>query len=652
MAWSELAWAVASLLAVFAVAGGVPAYVLGLRGLWFAAAVPAFGLTVIGGAAVLAGLAGVPWSILPVALVAVAIAAAIVLVRLLMRRGERAWPSPAVPEKGARNAAWLVAALLIAVVPLVIHFIQAVGAPDAISQSFDNIFHLNGVRFVLDTANASSLHLGQMTSPGGGVPFYPAVWHGVAALVVQLTGVSIPVATNALALVAAAMIWPTSVMLLTRVLLGASPVVAVATGLLAAAIPAFPALLYDYGVLYPLLLGLSVLPFSIAVTVRLLGVITPATTPERAWWLVVLVGAVPGLALAHPGAFVALLALTVPSVLWLVVSRVRRMRGRTRAAALLAFAAYLVVGAVAVEVLRPPREARGWPIAMPMLDALTSIATVSLWYPIAAVVVACAVAAGVIWAIVDRKAPAVIALGMYLIGAWLYFAVAALPLLRLRDAFTGSWYNNLPRLAAILAIAMVPIGAYGIHRVASVLGGWLNTRSTAWRERRAVRAVAGAVVVVALIALTQIGAPSQAAYAADLFYRDAVPSPLLDRDERALLDRLPDEVPPDAVVAGDPLTGAALAYALADRQVLFPHALTEITPDMDQIRRALVSGELDGAVCEALQRRQVRFVLDFGTYGVHGTVEGYPGLATSPDVRLVDRQGDARLYAITTCGFS
>lgn len=45
--------------------------------------------------------------------------------------------------------------------------------PDAISQSFDNIFHLNGVRWIGQTGNGSSLSLGAMTTSDGSDAFYP-----------------------------------------------------------------------------------------------------------------------------------------------------------------------------------------------------------------------------------------------------------------------------------------------------------------------------------------------------------------------------------------------------------------------------------------------------------------------------------------------
>ena len=71
-------------------------------------------------------------------------------------------------------------------------FVQLVGSPEHPSQVFDNVFHLNAIRFILDTGNASSLSLASIQGVSGLDAVYPAAWHSFAALLVQLTAVDIP----------------------------------------------------------------------------------------------------------------------------------------------------------------------------------------------------------------------------------------------------------------------------------------------------------------------------------------------------------------------------------------------------------------------------------------------------------------------------
>lgn len=152
--------------------------------------------------------------------------------------------------------------------------------------------------------------------------------------------------------------------------------------------------------------------------------------------------------------------------------------------------------------------------------------------------------------------------------------------------------------------------------------------------------------------VSQTGTAMQAASAsAGISYRIGEHAPLLSLDERALLERLDDEVPPGAVIVGSPWTGTSLSFALANRYSLIPHIYTELDQDMTTIVDDLNRGA-DPRVCAALKRTHVRFVLDFGSHEVHGGSHTYPGLTDlveSPAVTLIDSQGAARLYRITAC---
>ena len=62
------------------------------------------------------------------------------------------------------------AAFVVAAALLAWRTVQVMGTPASISQTYDAVFHLNSVRFALDTGQASSLTIGAMTGRG----FYPA----------------------------------------------------------------------------------------------------------------------------------------------------------------------------------------------------------------------------------------------------------------------------------------------------------------------------------------------------------------------------------------------------------------------------------------------------------------------------------------------
>ncbi|MFC4140315.1 MULTISPECIES: DUF6541 family protein [unclassified Microbacterium] len=632
-------------VAVLAVVGIPLGLAMGLRGLRLWAASAPFALTIVGVSAVLASWLTVTWSILPVLAVAALVGLAILLLRRrLLAPATRSW---------GRGGWWVVGALTAAAIVMAVRVMTVLGAADALSQTFDNIFHLNGIRYILTTGSASSLTLGGMTSGDGSLPFYPAVWHAWVSLVVQLTGTSIPLAVNAVVLATCAIIWPAGLVLLVRTLLGSSPVVAAVGAAISTAVPAFPLLLMQYGVLYPYQLGLALVPVGITAVARLCGITADRDEGDALTWVLVLVGVIPGVSLAHPGAFVALLALTTPFVALFVIRMWRTKTGlRARTALVAGCVGYLVAGVLALKILRPPLEARLWPPQLGFREALTQVMTVSMWYGVPAVLLAVALAAGIVWALVDRDSVSWALLGMFAVGAVLFVAVAALPVGDLRDALTGSWYNNFPRLAAILAIAMMPLAVYGVWRTLLAVGRLPMSRRVVARAPR----MAGALAIVAVVGLfgVLVAGPQmdQAVSSAAGTYALTERSRLLSTDEARLLSRLDEHVPAGVTVAGSAWTGASLASAIADRPVLQPHTLMHIDEDT-----ALVDDSLDEAVpgspvCAAVHRLGVGYVLDFGDREVHGEHHPMPGfdhLAESDSVRLVDQEGAARLYEVIGC---
>ncbi|MGM7697391.1 DUF6541 family protein [Microbacterium sp. A84] len=640
----DLLWPALVLLGIYAVLGWSLALLMGLRGLWAAATAPIFATTVIGLGSTIAGWIGVGWSILPALATALVIAAGIVIVK----RATRTHSTVRFP---ARWRWWTVGVLVVTGLAIALLVMRVLQTPDAISQSFDNIFHLNAIRYIVDTGIASSLEIGQMTSPNGGLPFYPSAWHATVAIVVQLSGAGIPLAINATALTTAAVIWPLGILVLSRMLLGSSPSVMVGTGIVAAAVPAFPLLPMDFGVLYPYQLALATLPVTLAATAGLLGIGRSARQLAPGWWALVVVGALPGMALSHPGAFVGWLALTAPMVtvfgvrLWRVTSRLSH-----RIWIVVGVLGYAVAGVLLLRALRPPLATRQWPTEAGLGEALWRVLSVTLFYPVGAWLVGIAILVGLYWAVRERSAELIVVVSFWALGALLFVAALAFPWGNLRDALTGSWYNNWPRLAALFAVALVPLAALGISRTADAVATALRRRRVSAPVRLTVAIVAA---LLAFIAFHLQVAPKAQEWASDVYGYDNG-SYLLTADELALLERVDEIVPEDAVIAGSAYTGAGLAYALADRQVLMPHALMDISDDLELVNEHLADAASMPEVCEAIDALDVDYVLDFGSDEVHkkdlNPLPGVQDLEDSPAVRLIDSEGDARLYEVVACG--
>lgn len=637
--------AVCALLLI--VPGLVIALALRLRGLWLAVATPALSITAIAAAALVAPMVGLAWSVLVV--LAVAAAATVVLwlltrfVPVLRGRAASRPVSPAWPIFVAVGAA----ALLIG-----LQLVRVISAPDDISQSYDNVFHLNAVRWALDTQSASPLMIGRMTQPTGTLPFYPSAWHGLVALIVQLTGTSIPAAVNAVTFVVACLVWPIGVLLVTRTLGGTRTSLIISAGVLAAAFPTFPLLLLNYGVLYPMFLAYAVLPVALACLIALLH---PEQVRGRflSRWaaLLLLAGIVPGMAVAHPGSFVALLAFSLPIVVVAAVRAFRSGGGRRRNWIVGgALGAYALLGIVALQLLRPPAAAISWQATESLGQAFGEVLTASVYFMPPAIVAGVFALLGIVVAARRRRTSDWIMLGIWVVALILYVIVAASPSQTLRLLVTGPFYNNIPRLAALYPLATIPLAAVGASWVWRATALW-------WRRRRAlpsqvVRRIAAAVAVVALAVTTQGWAIREAIYQASGVYAYNDDSWMLTPDEMEMFDVIRDVVPEGDLIAGNPWTGTGLVYAFTGRPALTPHLLMEQNDLIDKFMNGFAEADSADAACDAARELDVRWVLDFGPQQINNGDVEFPGLVdltVSDNVELVEQVGDAALYRVVGC---
>lgn len=648
--WIGFLPAVLTAIGVVVVPGLILAFFLRLRGWWLVAAAAPLSVSLITVTSVVAGWTPLRWSILPVlGLTAVASAAAWAWMRWVGK--------PVVHARRRRPAvlrAWAGALAVLAPAALITWVLaHAIGDPTLINQRYDNFFHVNAIQYVLDTGNASPFWVGTMTQPGS-LLFYPSGWHAVASLIVQLSGSSVAMASNALVFVVAALVWPASIVLLTQRLLGTSSLARVAGGVLAAASPAFPYLPLHYGPVYPLFLGLAIAPVALA---AMITVLRPHRLPRRQDAVLLLVLLLPGVALAHPSAFLAVLALSVPSVIALAVHLWRsRPASRDRAIVLGGMVALGVIGIAVLKFVRPPAQEIYWPVTGSLPTAVGEVVTAAVFnYPVAYLLAFLAIV-GAVTALRRPTYFRAVALGMLLIGGALYVIVAGSPFETLRTWLTGPWYNNPPRLASIWVITVVPIAALGAQHLVRVLVRLF----TVTRLRRLPGAAAVTLGVFAVLVLVAVnsGALRQAQTDLHVAYGNGkgTDGPILSAGEYALLLELDEYVPEGDVIAGNPWTGTSFAYGLSGREVLMPHLLMAESPDAAVINSSFDTEGDSPRMCQALEATGVRYVLVFdgGEFreSDHPDFTGLDDLGDSPYARLVASEPGAELYQITSCGLA
>ncbi|QCB96949.1 hypothetical protein E5206_08430 [Arthrobacter sp. PAMC25564] len=556
------------------------------------------------------------------------------------------------------------AAFGIAAALLAASAVRVIGTPQSFSQTYDAVFHLNSVKFALDTGQASSLTIGAMT--GGG--FYPAGWNAVASLVASTTGADVPTAVSITSIILAAIFWPLGCLLLVRWVVGPGVAATIAAGIACASLGAFPILMMDFGVLYPNLLAISILPGCIALAASLAG-LTPGQQRRDVGTVLALLLGLAGLVVAHPTTFMAWLTWTLPMaafLVWRTFPELWRKRRNDRAAVARYLAGVSACGLAFVGLwvfLRPPEEASFWGPYHTVPQSFGEALTFSPMNLPPAWLVAPLALLG-LWVCCRRPARYAWVAAVFVIFTALFVVVAGFPISPIRNFLTGVWYNDSYRIAALLPLVGVLLAAIGVDWAGDALAG-IRERGAArktvvegqarWRSpiRATCRAAGGIVLVLAAAALGQQGGLGKEVHEAASRYTLDGDSALVSPDELAVIHRLKQTVPPDAVLIDNPYTGAALSYALGDRKSAQLHILSSVSPGVEKIYESAGAVSTDPGVCEAVRAEHAYYILDFGSKEVHGghhTPAGLTHLDQNPGLQLVDSQGDAKLYKITACG--
>ncbi|HEX3787385.1 MAG TPA: DUF6541 family protein [Pseudonocardiaceae bacterium] len=623
-------------------------YGLGLRGLAAWAQAPIVTTAVVAATAVAAGKLGVAWSVPLVSAVCLAVAAVTAGVTFLLRHRIPAGPHDA---RSVRVTAAL--GLLPAIVLGTVVIIQADGHPDALSQTYDAVFHYNALAYILHSHNASSLTLSSLGNPGVPAGFYPAGWHDLTSLILMTTGTTIPVAANLMSGVLAVVCWPLSCLLLVRQVIGPSRLALAVTGAVSVGFTAFPWGLLSFGVLWPNLLGMALAPAALAVVVSVCGLAKDDAIGRGRAGLLLPVTVV-ALALAHPNVLFSLVVLAIFPVGVALVRRAARpghvLRGIGEigvAAAVFGFgwwwaATTPVFASVRAQVWRP-FDTPGEAVRDVLLNATDGNPALWALSVVVLIGVVCTLWRGRPWWLV----------GGYLLTGALYLLTAAVNTSGTRW-ITGYWYNDSQRLGAMLPITAVPLAVLAIVGVAGLVR-WLLTRGSHDLGRSAAP-VAVVLVLVLVVVSKGLYLPERVALVSE-HYTSALKKPssaLVDPAERAFFAQVADDVPADSVVAANPWSGGVLLWALADRRTLFPHLGIAMSPAQKYLAAHLIDLATDPKACQFAEQLNVDYLLiGKSTFWQRNPAAGnYPGLAdpgTRPGFELVATDGPRKLYQLVDC---
>jgi hypothetical protein len=706
-----LPWIVPALFAgaVLFLPGIAVSLSMGARGFDAAGLAPLCALGALAFGTLLAPALG-GWGLLPVLASTVALSAVGLGGAWLFRRWlDRPTPGesphhPAAAQPGApwwqrssRSLLWTGSAGVAAVL-VFINFIFGVRNPTFPSQTIDAGFHYNAALDVLATGHADG---GTVGAASGALTtaWYPPLWHDLAALIAQVTGVNMAVSANALGWAIGGVVWPLSmVWICSRLLPHARLITIFAVGLASGAISLFPYLLLSFGVLWPNVLSLAALPAAVGLVMMLCHVMDrsphahddvtesgesadgSALPPDEVaaarrqavvgrqitWWTVLYAGFVgcTGMFFAHPGAIFALGIWVGMSALIISARVLARGRRRGKIAFRWSLAGVLTAWGLAVVLwfqmdrITPLAVVRrfNWPEIMSSSQALGDGVTLSTnvtpphWF-----FGACA-----IWGCVRLlRVPRL---------RWLPLSFAFLVFLwildvssdsRLSQELTGFWYNDPQRVAALLPVAAVPLVALGITAALDWLGTTIGRLAKDLRGRdvssRMALAAASALMVLGAVGLHHNqGIGAGAAVLLDRYTNMQGDQKLVSSTKQHLFEEMPALLPPGGKVLGSPFMGVQFSRIYSGHDVVIRHLNSAEQPDVELLERQFKTFMVDKNVCDAVQRQHVVAVVeDYERYwATDGRQEKYSGLEDlwgTPGLKFKASSGTTLLFTLDDC---
>lgn len=589
---------------------------------------------------VVCGALGIRWTV-PVLVVTLAgcVVIAGAVGRLVSRREAPQEDGPLLA-----TAVGVVAALVIFLVAMR----KEITTPEAIPQHPDTIFHLGAAQWMLEHGDISVLHAGGFATPRG-TGFYPAAFHDFTASIALLTGSSVVVATSVFVIAVAAVAWPLGCVGLALSVLGRRASVAVATAIASVCFTGYPYFLMGFGVLWPNLFGQALLPAALLLVISVAGSLArkPYVAAPRRLAMVLLALALPGVALAHPNAFVSLCVFVALIAIGRLFVAARRSYGHSRKGLLLngGLAVGIVVAAVAGLALRPANMfATG--AAGPEASEARALHDLVLFAPRHTkdlTVLAALVFIGALILLIRHRGArwVVFGLSVFLALFWLNVAVDS-PTIRY---FTWPWYNNAVRIQAVAILPAALAAAASL-----VFAGDLAARHV--RRAHVGLATTSALLVVFLVA-TQGYVGEHAHILHRYFHPQPADSWVSDTELRSLRT-LSQHVPPDGVVAANPWNGGTYLYVVSGRTLLVPTEKANTSPDRQLLSLHLDEVGTNPAVCAAAERERVEWAITGGQpfSWVRGRQKLYAGIdhvGRSPAWKQVASSAPYTLYERVAC---
>ncbi|MDY5584320.1 MAG: DUF6541 family protein [Arcanobacterium sp.] len=558
-------------------------------------------------------------------------------------------------------------------------YITATGSTEAFSQTWDNAYHLNITQTILETQNASTLNMNiyDVNAP----QYYPGAWHTLLSLV----SISAPlhVATTGLTIAISFVYWPLAIYSLSRKIID-SRIAQLLSIPLSCIFPQFPFGFFYWGTLYPNLLAISFLP---AAFYFLIEFLFASTTRQRISSLGFL--ALVGIAITFSQPNTSILFILIALVMsW--VKLFFRFFGFLKtalktltyssliAASVSALTTVLGLG-ISVFILNSVIDLSKtmyamrtgfmfWPAQGTFLQGIAQIGTLTIGNPYdvnnlytfsETAPIALLAFSGMLILLLKN-----FTLGTTLISAFGTISFLALLCFALgnpetRVYWVGLWYSDLPRLVAPMAIfipVFTAISLQEIHHFLEDKLAYLTDKQRVPSFIKNTNKYATVLTTALIFALT--GSLSSVKLQIQREFAITENSPV-SKDELNLFKWISENIPKDAVIAGNPWEGAAFVWNISGIHSAYPQLVSRF----EDPQREIIANELQNPahhkeVCSAINDLGITHILDLDDsyiwedkdlYGMELKYPGFDNLAGTGVGNTIKQIGKAKLIEITMC---
>ena len=625
---------------------------------------------------------------------------------LQLRRGAAGITLPKLP--------WVYPALYVLMGLLLGYYLyfSRIVSYETLIQSYDLTQAVNVIRTFANSGRFSSLginyYLEEASSalkPFADASFYPASWHMVCALTVQLTGATVPLVVNASQYVSVALTFPLGICALLAILFDADPKALFFGALTCFACVYFPWEFLIFGPIFPNMAAFSATPAILALFIAL------SSDGRGMRELAPMVGAfvISGIGLGglHPNAIFFSAVFLIPYCVMRVWELASAWKGSRTVSAAAAAGFIVFCAAVWYGCFRLPVFAdivwHRWGSFADEWQEIVNIATIGFlygdWYEFAAQLpLAALIVLGASCAAHDPKRRWLVA--SYLFACFIAF-VSATRDDDFKQLVAGFWYTDHIRLAGMCAITGIPLSTMAlawIHeqtcRVVRLYNG--NRKPTHPRKIAAVCAC----IFLAVNFLPEFNLPGSYFDTIlneglnddidiDLFltynearrravgrkyhsvhttfgdYHSAVLNKTISEvpfspRERKFLNRVVDEVGTDALIINNPMDGSFLAYGYHNLNLYYrTFVWAKENPESTLIRTSLANIASDQSVRDLVNQLGAQYVLILSEYKSSGSFvnmrgdyskTAFAGISSitpdTPGFELVMEEYELRLYRI------